>query len=85
METLISTIKEISAGRAVVLPVFGDAESMASAYLAVKAVGGERVNAVHIDHGMLRYGESRAVCASLEKIGVGNIISVKLDKFFKIA
>ncbi|MBQ6893439.1 MAG: GMP synthase (glutamine-hydrolyzing), partial [Clostridia bacterium] len=74
METLISTIKEISAGRAVVLPVFGDAESMATAYLAVKALGGDKVNAVHIDHGMLRHGETKAVRASLERIGVGNII-----------
>ncbi|MBQ8837475.1 MAG: hypothetical protein IJ002_08240 [Clostridia bacterium] len=85
MEKLIDKIKELSAGRAVVMPVFGDAESMATAAVCVSALGGDRVNAVHIDHGMLRKGERTAVRTSLEKIGVGNVISVDLDKFFLIS
>ena len=85
METFINKVRELSAGKAVVLPAFGDAESMATAYVAVKALGGDKVSAVHIDHGMLRRGEAKAVRASLSKIGVGNIISVSLDKFFLIS
>lgn len=85
MKSFICKVKEMSAGRAVVLPVFGDAESMATAYIAVKALGGDKVNAIHIDHSMLRLGEAKAVLSSLKKIGVGNVISVSLDKFFLIS
>lgn len=85
MKALIDKVKKEAAGRAVVMPVFGDAESMATALVAVKACGGDKVNAIHIDHGMLRKGECDAIRSSLARIGVKNVIFLSLEKAFMIS
>ncbi len=84
MEAVVKKIKEISAGRELVLLVFGNAESMALTVACIHAVGADKLYTVHIDHGMLRRGELDAVKSSLENIGVENSIFITLEKFITV-
>ena len=70
MENLVNIIANKVMGRTVVLPVFGDAESMATIFLAAKAVSPEKVFAICIDHGMLRKNEVTKISSFLKNLGV---------------
>lgn len=85
MELLIDKVKRYAAGRAVVMPVFGDAESMATVAVALKACGSDNVHVIHIDHGLLRDGECEAIRTSLAHMGVKNTVFLSLEKAFMIS
>ena len=85
MDFLCDTIRKKAAGRAVVMPVFGDAKSLAVLYLCVKALSAEKVFCVHIDHGMLRKDETEKIRAFVENLGIKNSVFVKCDTAFLLA
>ncbi len=85
MNSLIDTIKYKAAGRAVVMPVFGDAESLAAVALCVKALSKENVYCVHIDHGMLRKNEARKIKKYIENLGIEHAAFVKFENAFLIS
>ncbi|KAG8469009.1 hypothetical protein KFE25_007527 [Diacronema lutheri] len=54
----------------VLVLVSGGVDSSVCAALLHKALGRERVIALHVDHGFMRLDESKKVCKALEAIGV---------------
>lgn len=54
----------------VLVLVSGGVDSSVCAALLHKALGRERVIALHVDHGFMRLDESKKVCVALEAIGV---------------
>lgn len=67
------------------MPVFGDAESLATLALCVRALSKEKVFCVHIDHGMLRENETAKVEKFIKNLGVENAVFVKCDAAFLIS
>lgn len=85
MEFILDAIRKKAAGRAVAMPVFGDAESLATLALCVKALSKERVFCVHIDHGMLRKNEAAKIKNFIKNLGIENAAFVKCDTAFLIS
>jgi GMP synthase (glutamine-hydrolysing) len=84
-ERIDSTIAEIQkkVGSAKVLVlVSGGVDSAVTAALLLKALPHENVYCIHIDHGLMRKGESSLVCEALKKLGVKNLIFVNASKEF---
>lgn len=50
--------------------VSGGVDSAVSAALLLEALGPERVYAVHVDHGLMRKGESDRICTVLREMGL---------------
>lgn len=84
MDRLIASVKEKAAGRTVVLPVFGDAESLSAVAICALALTPQKVFAICIDHGMLRKNELELISAFLKKLSVGFKV-VDAEKSFAIA
>ncbi|CAD5214971.1 unnamed protein product [Bursaphelenchus xylophilus] len=66
----IDHIKEVVGDKNVLVMVSGGVDSTVCAALLHKALGAERVVAIHIDNGFMRYKESEAVVSSLNKLGL---------------
>jgi len=77
----IDYIKEIIGEREVLVLVSGGVDSTVCAVLLVKALGSERVHAIHVDNGFMRYGESIKVAKALEVAGV-HLSSVNASSAF---
>ncbi|MBE6679016.1 MAG: hypothetical protein E7598_00670 [Ruminococcaceae bacterium] len=82
MNFILDTIESKAADRAIAMPVFGDAKSLATLALCVKALSKERVYCVHIDHGMLRKNEAKKVKEYIENLGIANSVFVKCENAF---
>lgn len=66
----IDHIKEVVGDKNVLVMVSGGVDSTVCAALLHKALGADRVIAVHIDNGFMRYNESNLVVESLNKLGL---------------
>ncbi len=85
MNFLLDTIKSKAAGRGVVLPVFGDAASLAALALCVKALTPEKVYCVHIDHGMLRGNEAAKIKNFVKNLGIKNAVFASHENVFLLS
>ncbi len=81
--TAIQDIQQTVGDKDVFVLVSGGVDSSVTAALLVKALGPERVYAVHIDSGFMRHNESDGVCEALKAIGLKNLRRVNAaDDFF---
>jgi GMP synthase (glutamine-hydrolysing) len=67
----IDYIKDIVGDKKVLVMVSGGVDSTVCAALLNRALGKERVVAVHIDNGFMRYKESENVVKALKELGMG--------------
>ncbi len=83
IHTAIEEIQETVGNKDVFVLVSGGVDSSVTAALLVKALGSERVYAVHIDSGFMRHKESDGVCEALKAIGLKNLRRINAaDDFF---
>ena len=84
IETSIKMIRsKVGEDGKVVVLVSGGVDSAVTAALLVKALGPDRVYAIHIDHGMMRKHESDIICRSLGELGLKNMKRIDAeDEFF---
>jgi len=71
MEEEIVRIKDQVGEESVFLLASGGVDSTVAAVLLGKALGPERLHLLHIDNGLMRKGESRAVLARFREMGLG--------------
>ena len=85
VEDAVARIREkVGDGRIVSL-VSGGVDSTAATLLCLRAVGPERVIPIHIDNGLMREGESGAVCELLRDTGIENLDLVDASDVFLAA
>jgi GMP synthase (glutamine-hydrolysing) len=82
IDTAIAKIREQVGNNDVIVLVSGGVDSAVSAALLLKALGPERVHAVHVDHGMMRKNESAAICEDLVALGLTNLTHYKAQEIF---
>ena len=83
IETSVNMIRSRvgKSGRVVVL-VSGGVDSAVTAALLLRALDPDRVYAIHVDHGLMRLGESDAICANLAKLGLRHMKRVNAEEAF---
>ena len=69
-KTAIHYIRDTVGDKKVLVLVSGGVDSSVCAALLAKAIGADRVVALHIDHGFMRKGESASVTKALEALGL---------------
>lgn len=62
--------------------VSGGVDSAVTAALLLKALGPEKVYALHMDHGFMRHEESETVCKALKEQGLVNLTHLKVQDAF---
>ncbi len=72
VEEEVARIRERVGDGSVFLLASGGVDSTVAAKLLALALGPERVQLLHIDNGLMRKGESRAVIAALHALGLGD-------------
>lgn len=73
--------KKVGQGYALVL-VSGGVDSTVATALVTKALGSQKVFAIHIDSGFMRHQESAQVAKALKKLGLNlNVVSAQKDFF----
>ncbi len=83
IDTAIQKIRDQVGENPVIVLVSGGVDSAVSAALLLKALGPERVYAVHVDHGLMRLHESDRICEDLKKLGFVHLKRVNAtDAFF---
>jgi len=82
-EEAIKEIREQVGDNNVLVLVSGGVDSAVCAALLMKAIGKERIYAIHVDHGFMRQDESKTVVTALKDIGLDlTVLSVE-QKFLK--
>jgi GMP synthase (glutamine-hydrolysing) len=76
----ITEVREAIGGSKAVIALSGGVDSSVAATLAAKAIG-DRLVAVHVDHGFMRVNESQAVKAVFTELGVDLIVVEARDQF----
>jgi GMP synthase (glutamine-hydrolysing) len=71
LEEQREAIRTAAGERSVFLLVSGGVDSTVCAHLLGQAIGADRLHLLHVDNGLMRKGESRAVVAELERLGLG--------------
>ena len=83
IQTSINMIRnKVGSNGKVVVLVSGGVDSAVTAALLVKALGPDRVFAIHIDHGMMRKNESDIICRSLGELGLTNMKRIDAENEF---
>eukprot|EP00299_Pterocystis_sp_00344_P017518 c8773_g1_i1.p1 GENE.c8773_g1_i1~~c8773_g1_i1.p1 ORF type:complete len:632 (-),score=169.49 c8773_g1_i1:47-1909(-) len=77
----IEYIRSHVGDKKVLVLVSGGVDSSVCCSLVTKAIGKERVVAVHIDHGFMRFGETDKVVQALTDVGVDLKVMRVADKF----
>ncbi|MFH2034839.1 MAG: glutamine-hydrolyzing GMP synthase, partial [Candidatus Zixiibacteriota bacterium] len=73
IETALAKIKSQVGNENVLVLVSGGVDSAVSTALLLKALGPERVFAIHVDHGLMRKDESDIICRQLEQFGLKHL------------
>jgi GMP synthase (glutamine-hydrolysing) len=81
VEEGIKTVKAQVGGGKAVIALSGGVDSSVAAAIVGRALG-DRIIAVHVDHGLMRMGESEQVKEAMERIGVNVKIVDAKDRFF---
>ncbi len=72
----------VGRGQVVVL-ASGGVDSAVTAALLLKALGPDQVHAIHVDHGLMRKGESDLVCENLGRLGLKHLLRIDAwDDFY---
>lgn len=82
VETAIAKIREQVGEHPCLVLVSGGVDSAVSAALLLRALGPERVYAVHVDHGLMREGESDRICAILHRLGLEHLQRIDAREMF---
>ncbi|MEB3287681.1 MAG: glutamine-hydrolyzing GMP synthase [Vampirovibrionales bacterium] len=82
LEGAISQIQQQVGSRNVFVLVSGGVDSSVTAALLLKALGPEKVFAVHIDSGFMRHNESDLVCDALKALGLKHLQHIKAQDDF---
>jgi len=82
IQSAIAAIRKQVGDNPVVVLVSGGVDSAVSAVLLVKALGPERVHALHIDHGFMRKAESDEICEALTRMGIEKLTRVNAEDLF---
>ena len=72
IETLLDSIRAESQDKNLLILISGGVDSLVALALCARAVGTERIVALHVDTGLMRYKESEAVMAFLHELGLAN-------------
>ena len=82
VEEGIKTVRtQVGSGKAVIA-LSGGVDSSVAAAIVGRALG-DRIMAVHVDHGLMRMGESKQVKEAMERIGVNVKVVDAKDRFLK--
>ena len=80
--SIVSEFQSLAAGKKLLLFISGGVDSLVAFALAVKAVGNDNIQALHIDTGFMRLNESEEVMDFLQSLGFSNIKLINAaDKF----
>jgi GMP synthase (glutamine-hydrolysing) len=71
LEEQVVRVREQVGARSVFLLASGGVDSTVAARLIGEAIGPDRLHLLHVDNGLMRKGESRAVLGLLEGLGLG--------------
>lgn len=82
LETAVQQIQHQAGDRNVFVLVSGGVDSSVTAALLLKALGPEKVFALHIDSGFMRHDESNLVCDALQALGLKHLQHLKAQKEF---
>lgn len=82
LEQSIAQIQQQVGDRNVLVLVSGGVDSSVTAALLLKALGPERVYAVHIDSGLMRHEESDLVCDALLDLGFKHLRRMNAEREF---
>jgi GMP synthase (glutamine-hydrolysing) len=80
-ESIDNIKKQVGAGKAVIA-LSGGVDSSVAAAIVAKALG-DRIMAVHVDHGLMRMNESKEVKEAMERIGVNVKVVNAEERFIK--
>jgi GMP synthase (glutamine-hydrolysing) len=73
LDQTLEAIRQTVGTKAVFVLVSGGVDSSVTAALLLKALGPEKVYAVHIDSGFMRHNESNLVCEALQALGLKHL------------
>nr|MDD6336433.1 glutamine-hydrolyzing GMP synthase [bacterium] len=82
VETAIAAIRQQVGDNPVLVLVSGGVDSAVSAALLLRALSPERVYAIHVDHGLMRLGESDRICRELTGLGLVHLERVNAAELF---
>lgn len=81
IESIIAEAKRIIGGRKAIIALSGGVDSTTSAVLVGKAIG-ERLTAVYVDTGLMRYGETESIKKAVSKHGMKFRVADAKERFF---
>ncbi len=83
IETSVRMIREkVGEDGKVIVLVSGGVDSAVTAALLCKALRPDQVYGIHVDHGMMRKGESDLICANLSELGLVNMQRINAEDAF---
>ncbi|MFP3939013.1 MAG: glutamine-hydrolyzing GMP synthase [Thermoanaerobaculia bacterium] len=82
IETAVAKIRAQVGEHPCLVLVSGGVDSAVSAALLLQALGPERVYAVHVDHGLMRKGESDRICRVLREMGLVHLKRMDAAELF---
>jgi GMP synthase (glutamine-hydrolysing) len=82
IETAVNEIRNAVGDSSAIIALSGGVDSSVAAALAAKALG-NRLVAVHVDHGLMRMNESDAVEETFRKMGVNLVVARVQDHFLE--
>ena len=82
IETAVKEIQDTIGNSSAIIALSGGVDSSVAAALAAKAIG-DRLVAVHVDHGLMRMNESDAVEKTFNKMGVDLVVARVQERFLE--
>lgn len=82
LKTSVEMIKNKVGDSKVMVLVSGGVDSAVTAALLLRALPAENIYAIHVDHGLMRKGESDRICENLKKLGLKNLKRVNAEETF---
>jgi GMP synthase (glutamine-hydrolysing) len=81
-EQLKQLVRKQTKGRRVLFFLSGGVDSMVAYTLTVQAIGSERVEAIYVDTGFMRSGETAEIEAAFRSLNLGRLQVAKASKMF---
>jgi len=82
IEAAVRKIREQVGEHPCLVLVSGGVDSAVSAALLLQALGPDKVHAVHVDHGLMRKGESDRICTVLREMGLTHLVRMDAAPVF---